>query len=194
MAYKNIIFDLGGVLLDWNPVGFLKELGFPSHFVEVFNSLLWATHDGGLLTRQEVVEKLPSQYDKALFADCIARIAPCLRPVKEMIEIFHHVREKGYGVYILSNMPKEMHEELVQLHDFFQLPTGQIYSYAVKAIKPQPQIYEALQAKYQLNGAESIFIDDREENVLAASKFGIDGIVHQNPAQTRLELLTRLTH
>jgi putative hydrolase of the HAD superfamily len=191
MPYKNVIFDLGGVLLEWNPKQFLKELNLPVHFVEVFQSLLWAMHDGGLLTRDELVEKLPSQYDRAVFADCIKKIAPKLYLIAEMHEIFHEVRGNGYKVYILSNMPKEMHEELVQLHDFFQFPEGQVYSYKVKAIKPQPQIYEELLNRYQLKGPESIFIDDREENVVAAAKFGIDGIVCQTPSQVRQELMKR---
>ena len=191
MLYKNVIFDLGGVLLDWNPRQFVQELNLPAHFVEVFQSLLWAMHDGGLLTREELVAKLPSQYDRGVFADCVRQIAPKLYLIEEMHEIFHEVRGSGYRIYILSNMPKEMHEELMQLHDFFQLPEGQVYSYEVKAIKPQPQIYEALLNRYQLKGPESIFIDDREENVVAASKFGIDGILCQSPAQVRQELVKR---
>jgi putative hydrolase of the HAD superfamily len=189
--FKNIIFDLGNVLLEWNPKNLLEKLEAPSHFKEVFNSLLWASHDGGCLTRDEVVAKLPPQYDKAVFAQCLQRIAPFLYPIPEMVELFHEVRRKGYKVYILSNMPKELHEELVQLHDWFQYPDGQIYSYKVGAIKPQPQIYEALLNTYKINGHESVFIDDLEDNIRAAGQFGIDGIVCQNPAQVRLELQIR---
>jgi putative hydrolase of the HAD superfamily len=187
MKYKNIIFDLGNVLLEWNPQRFLKQLELPVHFKEVFQSLLWATHDGGLLTREELVAKLPAQYDKKVFADCIGRIAPFLTPIPEMIEMLHEVR-KGYKVYILSNMPKELHHELKQLHDFFNYFDGQVYSYEVKAIKPQPQIYQALLNNYNLKGHESVFIDDLEGNVRAAKELGIEGIVCKNPAQVRAEL------
>jgi HAD superfamily hydrolase (TIGR01509 family) len=61
----------------------------------------------------------------------------------------------------------------------------------VKSIKPQPGIYKALLNEYQLKGPESIFIDDREENIAAAQKFGIDGIICQNPKQVRRELVQR---
>jgi glucose-1-phosphatase len=189
---KNIIFDLGGVLLEWKPKEFLKKLDYPAHFIEVFESLLWATHDGGWLSRQEVVEKLPKQYDRRLFTELVVQISGQLTPIPEMIELFHKVRDQGYQVYILSNMPQEMHEELVKLHDFFRYPHGQVYSYEVKAIKPQPQIYEALLSKYRLKGPQSIFIDDREENIFAAKKFGISGIVCQSPAQVKSELLQLL--
>jgi putative hydrolase of the HAD superfamily len=188
MRYKNIIFDLGNVLLEWNPQNFLEKMQLPLHFMEVFNSLLWATHDGGLLSREEVVAKLPPQYDKEVFAYCIDRIAPHLILIPEMVEILHEVRRKGYKVYILSNMPREMHQELLQLHDFFKYFDGQLYSYEAGAIKPQPQIYEILLSNYKLRGHESLFIDDREENIRAAKAFGIEGIVCQNPSQVRSEL------
>jgi HAD superfamily hydrolase (TIGR01509 family) len=186
--YKNIIFDLGNVLLEWNPQRFLKELELPSHFMDVFHSLLWATHDGGLLTRAELVEKLPSHYDKEVFASCVNRIAPFLTPISEMVETLHEVRRNGYKTYILSNMPKEMHEELRELHDFFKYFDGQVYSYEVKAIKPQPQIYQALINNYSLKENESVFIDDLEMNIRAAKDLGIEGIVCKNPAQVRSEL------
>src|SRR6185436_4418753 len=186
--YKNIIFDLGNVLLEWNPERFLKELELPLHFMEIFHSLLWATHDGGLLTREELIAKLPSQYDKEVFAFCVERIAPFLLPIPEMIETMHEVRRKGYKVYILSNMPHELHHELKLLHDFFKYFDGQVYSYEVKAIKPQPEIYQALINTYKLKEHESIFIDDLETNIRAAKELGIEGIVCKNPAQVRSEL------
>jgi HAD superfamily hydrolase (TIGR01509 family) len=187
-GYKNIIFDLGNVLLEWNPRGFLEQMQLPMHFLEVFNSLLWATHDGGLLSREEVVAKLPSQYDKEVFAYCIDRIAPFLAVIPEMVEILHEVRRRGYKVYILSNMPKEMHQELREMHDFFNYFDGQLYSYEVGAIKPQPQIYEMLLKNYKLKAPESLFIDDREENIRAAKELGIEGIVCRSPSQVRSEL------
>jgi putative hydrolase of the HAD superfamily len=190
--YKNIIFDVGNVLIEWNTTRLLQKLEAPLHFKEVFNSLLWATHDGGLLSREEIVAKLPAQYDKEVFARCVKQLAPFLYPIPEMIELFHEVRRKGYKVYILSNMPKELHEELVQIHEWFKYPDGQIYSYQIGAIKPQPQIYEALLSTYKITGSESVFIDDLEDNIRAAKKFGIDGIICENPAQVRSELQARL--
>lgn len=190
-TFKHVIFDIGGVLLEWDPPKFLKELQFPAHFNDVFQSLLWAMHDGGLVTREEIADKLPLSIDKELFSRCVEKIAPALKPIDEMIALFHQIRNRGYGIYILSNMPREMHEELLQLHDFFRYPQGQVYSYQVKAIKPQPQIYQSLMSDYQLDPAQSLFIDDREENILAAQKLGIDGIVCKAPSQVRAALLQR---
>lgn len=185
---KNIIFDIGGVLLEWNPSKFLKKLELPSHFTEVFDSLLWAMHDGGLLSREELIEKLPGHVDKDVFKHCAERIAQELEPIPEMIDLLHSLRRQGYKVFILSNMPEEMHQELLELHDFFDHPAGQVYSYEVKAIKPQPQIYQALLTKYKLLPEESVFIDDRLDNVLAAERLKIKAIQCTSPEQVRNEL------
>ena len=84
-----------------------------------------------------------------------------------------------------------MHQELRVMHDFFQYFDGEVYSYEVQAIKPQPQIYQVLLNNYQLRAHESLFIDDLEINVRAAKDLGIDGIVCKNPSQVRQELLIR---
>jgi putative hydrolase of the HAD superfamily len=88
-------------------------------------------------------------------------------------------------------MPKEMHLELKELHDFFQCFDGQVYSYQVNAIKPQPQIYQTLLTNYKLQANESVFIDDLEMNVVAAQQLGIDGIICKNPSQVKAELQLR---
>jgi HAD superfamily hydrolase (TIGR01509 family) len=185
---KNVIFDVGGVLLEWNPRRFLERMELPSHFTEVFESLLWAMHDGGLLSREELLEKLPAQVEREVFAHCIQNIARQLKPIPEMIELFHGLRRRGYKVYILSNMPEEMHAELIQLHDFFSYPEGQIFSYQVKAIKPQPQIYEALLKRYKLYPEESVFIDDRWDNLVAAERLKIRIVQCQSPPQVLADL------
>lgn len=185
---KNIIFDVGGVLLEWNPTKFLKELDLPSHFKEVFDSLLWAMHDGGLVTREELIQKLPDHIEKDVFSHCVSKIAAKLEPIPEMIDLFHALHRQGYKIYILSNMPHEMHLELAELHDFFAHPAGQVFSYQVKAIKPQPQIYEELLRAYKLFPEETVFIDDRADNVAAAERLQIKAIRCESPAQVRNDL------
>jgi|SRR3569832_104243 len=190
---KNVIFDVGGVLLEWNPPKFLKELDLPSHFNDVFESLLWAMHDGGLVDREELIHKLPSSIEKDVFRHCVTKIAAQLHPIQEMMDLFHALRREGYKVYILSNMPGEMHLELERLHDFFAHTDGGIFSYQVKAIKPQLQIYEKLLAQYKLYPEESVFIDDRLDNILAAEKLKIKTVHCQLPAQVKADLATHIT-
>lgn len=190
-TYKNIIFDLGGVLIEWEPVRHLTQLAQPIHFVEVFSSLLWASHDGGILSRKEVIDKLPSQYDRVAFEYFVNNISSFLRPIPDMVRLLHELKEKQYKIYILSNMPKENHEEFRDVHTFLGYTDGAVYSYEVGAVKPQPFIYHTLLNKYQLAAHESIFIDDREENIDAGIQLGIDGIVCKSPTQVRSELKQR---
>jgi len=185
--YRNIIFDVGGVMLEWAPAKFIGT-EWPSHFAEIFHSLLWATYDGGWLTPEEVVAKLPEGIDKVVFRQLMVRLPTLLKPIPEMITLFHKLKERGYQVYILSNMPKEMHEELSKLHDFFNHVHGHVFSYQIKAIKPQPQIYQALLQKYDLQPHECLFIDDRIENIEAGRRCGIEGVVCADPRQVAQEL------
>ena len=189
---KNVIFDVGGVLLEWNPHKFLKQFDLPTHFNDVFQSLLWAMHDGGLLSREELIHKLPSHIEKEVFSHCIKKIAGHLEPISEMIDLFHTLRRQGYKVYILSNMPEEMHQELAALHDFFKAAEGEVFSYQVKAIKPQPQIYEALLEQYKLYPEETVFIDDRIDNIVAADRLKIKTIHCQSPAQVKSALFNQI--
>jgi FMN phosphatase YigB (HAD superfamily) len=191
MRYKNIIFDVGGVLLEWNPEELLKKFNFPFCFMEVFDSLLWTAYDGGLLSQKELLNKLPQKYDKKLFASCITQTTLYIQPITAMLDIFFKVQKIGYKVYILSNMAQDAHKKIIASCDFLNSSEGQVYSYLVKAVKPQPQIYETLLIQYQLNAQESIFIDDKEENIIAAKKLGIDGITYKNPIQVQQELIKR---
>lgn len=189
--YRNVVFDLGGVLLQWDLDDILSKLQAPSNFTEVLDSLLWAAHDGGLISRWELIEKLPEKYNKEKFFCFIQSIAPNLNPIPEMVELFQQVRSAGYKVYLLSNWPKEMHEEIADRYDFLSHFEGSLYSYEAKAIKPQLQIYQMLCDRYRLQPRESIFIDDRADNITAAKVFGMEGILFQNPRQVREELSLR---
>jgi len=80
---KNVIFDLGGVMLEWNPEKFIIEAfpeNPPKHFLDVFRSILWYAHDGGLFSRQEVIERLPESVDKTIFSSFVATCTAVYRP------------------------------------------------------------------------------------------------------------------
>lgn len=191
--HKNIIFDLGGVMFEWAPEKFLEQAfsnhdRIPTELAPIFNSLLWAAHDGGWFSREEVFAKLPYKYDRALFAKLVYDLPSLMPPIQSMIDLFFELKAQGHKVYILSNMPREMYLELNDLHDFFKHADGLLFSFEVGSIKPMPQIYQELLSRYQLDPKECLFIDDREDNVHAGKKLGIAGIVCKNPAQVRQEL------
>lgn len=191
MTVKHIIFDIGGVMLEWTPEVYLKELfpeGPPLDFLQVVYSLFWVAYDGGLYSRQEMIEQLPHHYDKGRFTYFLEKLASMLRPIPGMAELFVELKNKGYEVYILSNMPREMAHELKALHPFFQMANGGVFSYEVSSIKPMPHIYEALLKKYPIEPTRAVFIDDVAVNLRTARGMGIKGIHFQSCEQVQQEL------
>lgn len=192
--YKNIIFDLGAVIFQWTPEKFLDDAKLPSHYIEIFHSSLWLEHDGGKMTRENVIAHLPPQYDKELFRGFVSTLTKRMEPIPPMIQLFHELKAQGFKTFILSNMPLEMHQELDQMHDFFKYADGAVISGKVGQVKPNVDIYQTLLTKYHLDAHSSLFIDDKKENIQAAQALGIDGIICKDPKQVRRELISRGFH
>jgi len=185
MKYKNIIFDLGGVMLEWMPEKFIYHVfpeQTPKEFLHITRSLLWYAYDGGLFSREEVIDRLPEGYDRNRFALWMKKLPDLMQPIPGMVELMHGLKRKGCKIYILSNMPREMYHELTMRHSFFEHADGQVISFEAGALKPMPQIYQTLLSRYQLQAADCFFIDDLEDNILAAKRCGIDGVVFQGAA------------
>ena len=98
------------------------------------------------------------------------------------------MRKNGYHTYILSNFPKSTYEKATEELSFEKETTGAIFSYQVKCIKPEAEIYKLLLDRYHLVPQECVFIDDRPENIEAAEKLGITGIQFQNQHQAKRRL------
>jgi epoxide hydrolase-like predicted phosphatase len=184
--YKNIIFDLGGVLVNWKPKEIIPDIFknqecMPAELWEsLIGSKIFKDLERGLLTRKQALKILPKKYDKKQFEHVLKNVHNYLFPLPEGLHIFNKVKEKKYNTYVLSNFQEEIFNKAKYQYDFLDKFDGVILSYKVKAMKPEPQIYQTLLDKYKLTPTESIFIDDLEENILGAKKFGIDGIVCKN--------------
>ena len=98
-----------------------------------------------------------------------------LRTRRATVDIAAQLKAQGFGVYCLSNIAQDT-AVLLQRRNFWQLFDGEVLSCEVHMLKPQPEIYQALLEKYDLNPEECIFIDDNQKNVDAASKLGITAI------------------
>ena len=102
------------------------------------------------------------------------------------------LRQNGYKTYIFSNTNDLAVEHISRNFPFFQNFDGYIYSYQVGAMKPQPKIYEAMEAMAGKRGADLIYIDDRAENIAAGAARGWHAILHETPEQTRTAITSRL--
>jgi len=189
------IFDLGKVLIDFDysiadakiRARSTRPPAEPSLFAGFFD--LMVAYETGLITRDRffggIRDAIGFQGSPAEFGDYFAKI---FAPITPMIELNAALRRAGYRTYIFSNTNDLAIEHVRQDFPFFQDFDGYILSYEIKAMKPQPAIYEAMEHLCGLRGSDLIYLDDRAENIAAGAARGWRTILHENPEKTRAEL------
>lgn len=183
--YKNIIFDLGGVLINWKPKEFVKDILKNQNlfekdfqdFKDILDSKVFLDLDKGVISREQAINSIHDNIKREQFFYLYKNIDKYMYPLDSGLKIFNLIKNNNYKTYVLSNFSKELFELLSPGYKFLDKFDGQVISYQVKAIKPDPEIYEILLTKFNLKPEESIFIDDVPENITGAKKVGIDGIV-----------------
>ncbi len=186
MAIKNIIFDLGGVVLgrDFNRfdelVGdcfaFLKQDTFPPY---------WHEFDRGTLSRSEVAAELSRDAEVSLerALELVDDVLGLLTEVPETVALIHRLKERGYRLYVLSNMPVEYWAHL-RTFPVFEYFDGAVISSELHLLKPERAIYTSLLERYDLRAEECLFTDDKQTNLLAAEELGIHTILFADPTTT----------
>ena len=179
---KNIIFDLGNVLIRFKPEEFvnknIKKEYREKFFNAVFKGQEWADLDRGVLEYSDAVksfsEKIPecSSEIKKLFDNYILDV---LEPIEKNIEIMKSLKGK-YKLFVLSNFHYPAFDYIFKNWEFFKYFDGKVVSGHCKLLKPEKKIYELLCSTYSLKPNECVFIDDTKANIEAAEKFGIKGI------------------
>lgn len=175
--YKNIVFDFGGVMVDFDPHKYLIDLfgnrGLEEEVYDLtFGSREWRLLDAGRITRREANERM-LQRARAVgrgfeVEGVLDDWMSMLHPRRRMQTLVEQLKQRGYCVYYLSNIPEDV-LDLLMHRDFEGLFDGGVASCEVKVNKPDPRIYQALLDKYHLRADECIFIDDRADNLVAAS-------------------------
>ena len=195
--YKNIVFDFGGVMVDFDPKEYLVDRFCNADVEEqvsalTFDSEEWKLLDAGLITRFEANQRMLTH---AKEHDCVFEVQGVLddwmhilRPRLRMLELVRRLKNHGYCVYYLSNIPQDVLELLIERGVLAQFDGG-VASCEVQVNKPDPQIYKALLKKYQLKASECVFIDDRLENVQAAFALGFAGIQMKDSVGTLIRSL-----
>ena len=192
---RNIVFDIGNVLAGFAWQEYFKSFGFSEEIYErlasaTVKSPMWNELDRGEMNDDELMEGFIKN-DPGIEKE----IRDVFKNVKNMIKRFEHavpwireLKEKGYGVYIISNFAKKPHHDCIEALDFLEEVDGAILSYQVKLIKPNSEIYDLLCSRYSLKSQECVFIDDTPVNVEAAKKQGMKGIVFHTLDQAKEEL------
>ena len=182
--YKNIVFDLGGVVVDFDPRGFLLER-FCNKSTEnklyglTFGSPLWQQLDAGTVTQDEAerqVMELARSQGLAFEAQAVLDDWPqMLRTRHQTVELMKRLKKLGYNIFYLSNISSST-LDLLQQRDFWPLFDGGLASCEVHINKPDPRIFEAFMRRCGLAYDSTIFVDDNKVNAQAAFDLGITGI------------------
>lgn len=193
---KNILFDMGQVLIRFDQKFFIHRLGIEGDDVallmrEVFRSVEWVQMDRGSLCEEEAFQKISARLPERLHDAARKLISMWDRPILEidgMYELVAELKELGYGIYLLSNASVRQHDywPRIPASRFFD---GKLISADVKVIKPQPEIYHLCLEKFGLKAEECYFIDDAPANIEGALCCGIAGSVfHDDVALLRAQL------
>lgn len=192
---RNIIFDVGNVLVEYSWERMLKALHITGEAYDAVAkatalSPMWNELDRSLLSDEEILQgfiKNAPEYEREirLVWDNIPESIHCYDYSVEWVRKF---RKKGYKTYILSNYSKRGYEVTKQELPFVADMDGVLFSYEVKLVKPEPEIYQTLLEKFQLKSEECVFLDDNEKNVIAAREAGIHAIHFKSKEQAEEEL------
>ena len=194
---KNVIFDYGNVLVDWNPAYlFLPVFGGDEAECKFFTDNVcnreWFTRMDRGEDMDKCVAELQLQYPQ--YADAVAMFRDrwfemCNGEIPGMLELILDLKSKGVGVYGLTNWPAETFTEARRRFKTLANIDRYVVSSAVKLAKPDPAIYKLLISKYGLKPDECVFIDDRKDNVDAAIRLGMSGIVYPGSADQLSDIL-----
>ncbi|MBO7199304.1 MAG: HAD family phosphatase [Alistipes sp.] len=189
---KNVVFDLGGVVFARDPRKFEPE------FIKFFSYIMlpkmpefWEEYDRGVVSYDEVITSLAeyNSCDRELAAKNLHRSILTQEAIPATKNLIEMLKAKGYRLFVLSNMSKEFIEFLREQEVYGNFE-GDVVSCEEHVVKPIPEIYQILTSRYELNPAETLFIDDRRENVEAAINEGWQGYHFnaRNPEESCSEL------
>ena len=190
---KNIVFDMGGVLIDYNARKTISTY-FPEEYheilmKEVFASELWHRLDGGTLRHDEAVSivlpRIPEE-TRPLIKEMLTDFYEYMPPFPEMYDFIKRIKKAGYKVYLLSNATPRFFDNYLNI-PALSLMDGFFISCVYKLLKPQKEIYEAFCNKFSLKPEECFFIDDMPQNIEGAKNYGMKGFVYKAPDIKSLE-------
>lgn len=196
-----IIFDLGGVLIDWNPKYLFRKLFDSEEEVDYFLHHI-CTYDWNLkqdagrtwaVATQELIAQHPN-YKNEIKAYAERWEEMLGDAIAEMVELFRQLKAKGnYNIYALTNWSSETFPIAQKRFDFLSWFDGIVVSGEEKIRKPDEELYQILFHRFQFQPKQAVFIDDSLPNIETAQKLGLAGVHFQNPAQAKADLMAILT-
>ncbi|KWT97373.1 MULTISPECIES: HAD-IA family hydrolase [unclassified Variovorax] len=205
---KNVVFDVGAVLLSWEPVSLVHAVVAPhtptaqaAHALacEMFHHEDWLGFDRGTHSLEDAIGRMALRLSLPVerLNTTLAPVGERLEPIDVTIELLGALRARrdageALRLYYLSNMPAPYARVLEQRHEFFRWFDGGIFSGDVRMIKPQREIFQLLASRYALEASQTLFIDDSAANVAAARALGWEAIHCEAPSELPAQLATYL--
>lgn len=196
---KNILFDMGSVLVDFNPPRFVREAGLSEEdgrlvLEELFHSIEWAQLDRGTLDDRQLLERMKPRFPQRLWPVLERMIShwdenPVMIP--GMYELVEELSKAGYGLYLLSNAALR-HDEYWPRYPVSRFFGDRLLISAHEKItKPDPRFYRLALARFGLDPAECLFIDDVPVNAEGALCCGIDALLFRDARRLRRDLAAK---
>ncbi len=183
---KNLIFDIGGVLLEYNPKTYLDKLNIEENKRNTLNNIIfhnqkWIDCLNGFINNNELIEylvkenpKYKVEIEQILGKENLKYMLP---PKKEMIEYYKNLKQKDYKIYLCSNITIDTYYYIKENFQIIQTADGGVFSCFENISKPNSEIYHKLIEKYSLDKKESILIDDTKRNIISANDYGMKGLL-----------------
>ena len=193
---KNIVFDVGNVLVHYTPATFIHRFTDKPEYQEVllqeiFLSVDWVKYDRGTVSKDQlgrsVCARIP-QHLQDMAIEIIDRWHEEIQPNSSIEPVVKALKEQGYQLYILSNAPHAFHQFKQKIAGI-EYMSGIFVSAEWKLIKPQKEIYEAFCSHFRLIPSQCFFIDDLPANVEGALNAGMSGCIFKGDVQ---ELVRKL--
>jgi putative hydrolase of the HAD superfamily len=196
---RNVVFDLGNVLISFRPAAYLEKNQYPADkkqtiLSDIFGSREWRLLDNGDLSTGEAIDRIAekSTLKREEIALVFNKRTDIMFPLGPNVRLLPGLKERGFGLYYLSNFPADIFDEVKRSYPFFKYFDGGIISAEVRYSKPDPEIFTILLKKYVLRADECFYIDDLEENVIVSESIGMTGFFTSGSVNISDDLLNRL--
>lgn len=198
---RNVVFDLGGVLLEWNAEKILAGLYQDRQIralvkKEVFLHSDWLALDKGMLEEEEAIQLFQRRTGRPLseMKALMDAVRESLIPIPATFELLDALEKTGISLYCISNMQAAVFAYLEKRYDFWGKFKGLVISASIKMIKPDAEIFHHLFSRYRLDPSESLFIDDHPPNIESARRLNMHAILFQgaDDCRSRLQALHNL--
>lgn len=198
---KNILFDMGSVLIRFDPDLFISRLELPEAGDaetlknELFRSVDWVSLDRGAVTEEQVIDRVSARVPERLRPHVEALVRRWDQPpvqMEGMEALVGELAEAGYGLYLLTNAGPRHREYWPKYPVSRYFPEERVFRSAdYRLLKPEAAFYETALARFGLDRQECVFIDDNPVNAESAVRLGLDTVVFHGQAPLRRELAAR---